>query len=202
MDYSSAKKRLYQDVEPSPSTSSLSSSDLTTVKGKRRMVSYSRNITEMFPFITKAGMDHYVNCSICKKDFSIGHGGLNDVKRHVLSKSHVNSAAVKKQQPTVSSLFKSCDYTPIQLATIAAEVKFSNFLVEHNLPLATADHAGDLFRSMFLNSDQPNVSTTEVIKNFKCGRTKTTHIVNKLAQTKIEHLVSAMQTRPFNLATD
>ena len=67
------------------------------------MVSYNRTMTEMFPCIAKAEMDHYVNCSICKKkDFSIGHGGLNDVKRHVLSKSHVNSAVA------VSSLFKRC----------------------------------------------------------------------------------------------
>ena len=35
---------------------------------------------------------------------------------------------------------------------IAAEVKFTAFLLEHNLPIATADHAGLLFRSMFPDS--------------------------------------------------
>ena len=33
-----------------------------------------------------------------------------------------------------------------------AELQFTNFLIEHNLPLATADHAGPLFRATFPDS--------------------------------------------------
>ena len=33
-----------------------------------------------------------------------------------------------------------------------AELLFTNFLIEHNLPLATADHAGPLFRATFPGS--------------------------------------------------
>ena len=45
----------------------------------------------------------------------------------------------------------------------SAELLFSNFIIEHNLPIAIADHAGDLFRSMFPDSD--------IAKNYKSART-------------------------------
>ena len=35
---------------------------------------------------------------------------------------------------------------------IGAEVKFTHFMLEHNLPIAAADHAGLLFRSIFPES--------------------------------------------------
>ena len=46
---------------------------------------------------------------------------------------------------------------------IKAEVMITNFLVQHNLPIATADHLGPLFKEIF-----PDAS----------GRTKTSAILN------------------------
>jgi hypothetical protein len=31
-----------------------------------------------------------------------------------------------------------------------AEILFTNFLIEHNVPIAVSDHAGPLFRKFFL----------------------------------------------------
>ena len=45
--------------------------------------------------------------------------------------------------------------------------------MKHNIPLAVADNAGDLFRMMFPDS--------EIAKRYKCGRTKTKQIVGVLA---------------------
>ena len=51
---------------------------------------------------------------------------------------------------------------PLKDAITEAEIKFTHFLVEHNCPLAAADHAGKLFRSMFLSSSKH--SPQEIIK--------------------------------------
>jgi hypothetical protein len=44
-----------------------------------------------------------------------------------------------------------------------AEVLFTNFLIEHNVPIAVSDHAGSLFRKMFPDS--------EIAKKYGCART-------------------------------
>ena len=64
--------------------------------------------------------------------------------------------------------------------------------MEHNIPLAVADHAGDLFRMMFPDS--------EIAKRFKCGRTKSKQIVGVLAATQT--VVQYVKNTAFSLSTD
>ena len=52
---------------------------------------------------------------------------------------------------------------------VKAKLLFSGFLVEHELPLTTADHAAKLFRNMFPDS--------KIVNKYRCGRTKTTHML-------------------------
>ena len=52
---------------------------------------------------------------------------------------------------------------------VKAELLFPGFLVKHNLPLSTANHAVKLFRNMFPDS--------KIMTKYRCGRTKTTHIL-------------------------
>ena len=80
------------------------------------------------------------------------------------------------------------------LQTIRAEVAFSNFLVEHNIPLSAADHAGSLFRVMFPDS--------KYAKNYGCARTKTSNIVKVLADDDEQALIQCMREGPFSIATD
>ena len=49
---------------------------------------------------------------------------------------------------------------------VNTELSFSGFLVEHNFPLRTADHAVKLFRNMFPDS--------KMVNKYRCGCTKTT----------------------------
>ena len=58
-----------------------------------------------------------------------------------------------------------------QSAVTRAEVVTTNFLIQHNLPLATSDHLGPLFRAIFPDS--------EIAKQYGCARTKTMAIINK-----------------------
>ena len=58
-----------------------------------------------------------------------------------------------------------------------AEVKIVNFLVQHNLPLATADHLCPLFKDIFPDS--------KIISSYTCGRTETSDILNKTVMQKV-----------------
>ena len=53
---------------------------------------------------------------------------------------------------------------------IKAETLFSNFIAEHNLPFAVANHFTRLCKDMFPDSK---------IAQFFCGKTKTTQIVKR-----------------------
>lgn len=78
---------------------------------------------------------------------------------------------------------------------ISAEVKFTAFIVEHNLPLAVADHAGPLFKSMFPDSN--------IAAKYGCARTKTTAIINNALSTELtEPVLMAVKTSPFTLSVD
>ena len=52
----------------------------------------------------------------------------------------------------------------------ATEVKVTGFLGEHNLPFATANHLGPLFRNIF--------SDSKIAKEYTCGKTKASCILD------------------------
>ena len=91
-------------------------------------------------------------------------------------------------------------FSTLESAVTKAECLFTHFIIEHNLPIAAADHAGKLFREMFVNVD--GHPPADVIKGFACGRTKTTCIVKELAHQERTKLIKSMQTGPFSIATD
>lgn len=81
----------------------------------------------------------------------------------------------------------------IQIAR--AEVKMANLLVQHNIPIAVADHLGPMMKDIFPDSS--------IAQGYASARTKTTCIINgslgphfKLA------LVDAMKSGPFSIAVD
>ena len=94
---------------------------------------------------------------------SCSHQGLFDVKRHVQANSH--QAACKDcigEKQSFVSPFLATD--PIQEKVMATEVKSTVFLAENHLPMAVADQASRLFKSMFPDS--------QIAKKIICGRTK------------------------------
>ena len=74
-------------------------------------------------------------------------------------------------------------------------MKFAGFLLEHNLPIATADHAGPLFRSMFPDS--------KIASYYGSARTKTTSIINRaLAPEFAGSVINMVRKQPFTLSLD
>ena len=93
----------------------------------------------------------------------------------------------------ISTFF--CDQKKTQdLDAIRAEALFTSFLVEHNIALSAADHAGKLFRNMFPGN--------RVAQVYACGRTKTTAIMKCCAREEVDSAASAMRNGSFIIGTD
>ena len=100
----------------------------------------------------KRGMDlfHFL-CTVCNTNVPRNYQGLAVVKRHLQSR-HPKDAykhSVNEMQASVSSFLVT---EPLKDRITSAEVKFTVFLAENNLQMATADNASRQFKSMFLDS--------------------------------------------------
>ncbi|KAK6466623.1 hypothetical protein HHUSO_G36086, partial [Huso huso] len=76
-----------------------------------------------------------------------------------------------------------------------AEIKVAVTMVNHNVPLAVADHFSPLMKECFKDSD--------VAQRYGAARTKTTCIINRaIAPYLHDELVKKMRNRPYTLSTD
>ena len=92
-------------------------------------------------------------------------------------------------------MFNSNKQTTLSQKVIKAEVITTNFLVQHNLPIATADHLGPLFKEIFPDS--------KIAASYSCGRTKTSCILNEaLAPQCHKYIIEHCQTHPYSVGTD
>ena len=83
----------------------------------------------------------------------------------------------------------------LYLQVSRAELLFTAFIVEHNLPIACADHIGPLVKKCFPDS--------EIAKHYGCGRTKTTAILNNIIQPQLQSTTANhINNTPFTLGVD
>ena len=100
-----------------------------------------------------------------------------------------------KHQSNLNAFVTKSGNSSLEKKTLKAEVMVTNFLVQHNLPIATADHLGPLFKAIFPDS--------QIASKYAAARTKTSAILN-IAMGPYCHqsLVQHCQTHPFALGTD
>ena len=91
----------------------------------------------------------FVLCTVCGSDFSVEHGGEKDTNRQKDTLKHNGYADAAQQQRKLANFGASSTTTHLDQKVVKAELLFTCFLVEHNFPLSTADHAGKLFKYMF-----------------------------------------------------
>jgi hypothetical protein len=154
------------------------------------MQTYRTEYAGKYPVISKSAIgQHHAFCKVCCVDINISHGGIGDIKQHFLTNKHKVNAA-KMDTPKLPAFFASS----LDFSVINAEVMFTEFLVEHSIPLSAADHAGSLFRQMFPDS--------AVAKKYGSGRTKTSYIVEALAKSDSQNIAEMMKVAPYSIATD
>ena len=159
---------------------------------------YKEDYSRTWPELVRSGRGTgYVRCTLCCCDVNINHGGRDDCRRHVISEKHKDYKKQQTEHSSITSLFgksKAQQDATASMNTIRAECLFVDFLVEHNLPIATADHANKIFPQMFPDS--------KIAKEFACARTKSKCIVDTLAENTVEQNVVRMKEAPYSLATD
>ena len=89
-------------------------------------------------------------CIPCGKSVSCHHQGLRDVKVHCERDTHRRRVEEEKKSHSIRRFLSK----PVNSGTnvIKAEVIITNFLVQHNLPIAAADHLGPLLKEIFPDS--------------------------------------------------
>jgi hypothetical protein len=71
----------------------------------------------------------------------------------------------------------------------------TNFIVQHNLPIATADHLGHLFKNIFPDS--------KIASSYSCAKTKTFAILNEaLAPDCHNYIVEHCKTHAYSVGHD
>ena len=107
------------------------------------------------------------HCLPWGRNLSCRNQFLKDVKDHCGKGTHKMNLRGWKSQLKISSVYSTTD-TPLKSKVLNAEVVVTNLLVQHNLPLATADHLGPLFKSIFPDS--------KIAQSYSCARQKATAI--------------------------
>ena len=109
---------------------------------------------------------------------------------------HFAKEGCLKHTSMLSSLLQSnsSGYKGNVLSVIQPETWFVQFLIEHNIPISTADHAGELFWKTFHQNP--------LAKQYACGCTKATAIVKECACDHTTNLADAMRNGHFVLGTD
>ena len=97
---------------------------------------------------SKRGASH-AYCVLCKQDFSISHGGRNDLDKHKNTLSHCQAEKSTSDASSFKDFFTCRTTSNLEEDTIQAEAKMCQMIAAHNLSLATADAFAKLFQDMF-----------------------------------------------------
>ena len=106
------------------------------------------------------------------------------MKKHSITEKHTR---LQKSQNTTAPVTNFFTMNADTEDVIQSETLFTNFVAEHNLPFAVADHFTRLCKQMFPDS--------KIAKKFSCGQTKMTMIVKyAIAPALEEELVKDCKT--------
>ena len=166
----------------------------TGTKRKFYQSKFNHAWTETYPIRGVSGDPYKFYCIPCCKKLSCDHQGLKDVTDHCKKETHKSNVAASKTQSSMTSFIKSKE-SNLDKQVLNAEVMVTNFLVQHNIPLLTADHLSSLFKTAFPDS--------KIAQKYSSRRTKTTAMINKsFAPHCIEYIAEHCKHNAYSVGTD
>lgn len=139
-------------------------------KGKR-LVSFNKDWCMKYSWLKPGQDEHNAKCYVCNnKNFTISHGGENDIIRHLKSTTHVENTKAVASSSKISSFFSQKNTHDDDKAF--AEALYCYHSTMHSHSYLSTGCASGLFKSMFPDSN--------IAKKYSCGRTKTAAIVTKV----------------------
>jgi uncharacterized membrane protein YeiH len=125
--------------------------------------------------------------------FTVSHGGLNDVKRHVSESVHQQRLKDLSSSSTITTFFRK-DTGDHEFKVIAAEEQRAQFIALHNISFQTATYQ-TLFTRIFPDS--------KIAADFTCKHTKAKSVCCDALDPHYKVPVLRMaKTLPFNLLCD
>jgi len=155
-------------------------------------VKFNNTWLSEFPWLRSSSKSsNHAFCVPCNTHFSIAHSGHYDIMQHSKGEKHSSNTSSTQYTRKVQDMFKKQDKDDV----LKAEVLFTAFVAEHNIPFLVADHFTKLVKEMFPDSD--------IAKKFSCMRTKTTHIMNRaLAPSFDDEVTKLCQNEKFSVMID
>ena len=174
----------------------LSPEKTSTPKKKKYAAKFNSKWIQSLQWVSRSDKgENYAYCKICNSHFSVAAGGKNDCDRHAQGTTHIKFSKTVSQSKPMSTLFLNAKNQELCSKVSKAEVLFSNFVAEHNLPFAVGDHFTKLAKEMFPDS--------EIAAKFSSGRMKTTRIVKDAIAPELElTVISLCKTSKFSLMID
>ena len=152
-----------EDVVPGPGPSK-----------KKRVVSYNKKWEEKHSWVKPVSGDQSrVFCTFCRREFSITHGGENDLKQHASTDMH-KRATKNKGASNIATFFANSSAEQDRIA--ACEVTSVYHTVQHGLSYNSMDCSNKLSSTMFCDSI--------AAKKMQCGRTKAEMITTNVLAPK------------------
>nr|XP_034963326.1 uncharacterized protein LOC118081165 isoform X1 [Zootoca vivipara] len=163
-------------------------------KKAKTMCKYLERWDSEFSFLKKSRMGHhYAFCTICSCDFSVSHGGRNDVTQHTKAAKHKRGVEAQKHAPTMSTFVTRNTEEADQV--INAEVKMAMLCAKNNVPFTFCDDYNKCVAEMFPDS--------AIARKYSAGRTKTAQIIKGVIAAELDdELPKACQSQPFSLMCD
>ena len=177
-------------------------SDRTPPKKKiKRLCRYKQSWEKDFEWYRKVpGNEFKACCTLCRREFSIGHGGLHDVSTHNKSELHLRAVDAARSS-SVRSFFVRTSPAGVDRQAVAAEVTRIYHAVKHHVSYNAADCGAKLDSLTFPDS--------AIARKTACGRTKAESIVTSvLAPKSVESITrdltsgDDLQPSCFAVSTD
>ena len=135
------------------------------------------------------------HCLPCGKNLTCHHQGLKDVKEHCNKPSQKQADDAWTKQTRLPSSYRGDTENVFKNTVLNAEVMVTNFIVQHNLPIATADHLAQLFKNVFPDS--------KIAASYASAKTKTFAVINKAFEPYCHsYLVNHCKSNPFSAGHD
>lgn len=123
------------------------------VKSKKYMQKWKDEYYKLENMEKSTKGPHFAHCGVCHRDFSISHGGRNDITKHCASSTHKEAAkeGIKNRQLKLTTCFQKA--TDFKRRVTNAEATFTQLLAENNVPIAFSDKINKAVGKAFPDSE-------------------------------------------------
>ncbi|XP_070408565.1 uncharacterized protein [Nothobranchius furzeri] len=163
-------------------------------KKSKKSCKYLEKWDSEFTFLKKSRMGHsHAFCKICSCDFSVSHGGRNDVSQHEKSTKHKRWLEAQKHAQTMSAFVTRNTTEADQV--INAEVKMAMLCAKNNVSFTFCDDFNKCVAEMFPDS--------AIARKYSAGKTKSTQLIKGAIAAELdEELARTCRSQPFSLMCD